>query len=124
MKNVDRQARKQQQWDRAYDRTQQSTAWSNYLPIIIEFAARGIPEQEIIPRVNVLTYNAWKSQGRYVRRGEHGVKISVVEKASELESAAVYDENEMETQGEKRKYYTLFTSATVFHISQTEEMKR
>jgi len=48
---------------------------SNYQPIFQGFMARGIPECEIHPRENVFTFEAWKALGRYVRKGEHGVKV-------------------------------------------------
>ena len=41
----------------------------NYATIIREFGARGIPESEIIPRENVLTYAAWQALGRQVCKG-------------------------------------------------------
>lgn len=31
-----------------------------------------------IPRVNILTYKAWRAVGRQVRKGEKGVKVPVV----------------------------------------------
>ena len=46
----------------------------NYREIFAGFMARGIPEEDIKPRENVFTYNAWRALGRQVRKGEHGVK--------------------------------------------------
>ena len=37
---------------------------TNWPAIIHGFAARGIPEHEIRPRENVLTYRAWQALGR------------------------------------------------------------
>src|SRR5260370_20800320 len=48
---------------------------SNFPAIFQGFAAKGIPESEIKPRENVFTFDAWKALGRYVRKGEHGVKV-------------------------------------------------
>jgi len=77
---------------------------ANYGAIFEGFAAKGIPESEIHPRENVFTFNAWKAKGRFVKKGEHGVKV------------LTFIETETKT-GEisKRPW-----SSTVFHISQTE----
>src|SRR5437879_10542029 len=48
---------------------------SNFPAIFQGFAAKGIPESEIKPRENVFTFDAWTALGRYVRKGEHGVKV-------------------------------------------------
>jgi len=85
-----------------------SQSVANEAACIREFSERGIPEEEIIPRVNVLTFNAWKASGRYVRRGEHGVKLTVW--------VPVKSDDESE---EPRKRPV---SAVVFHISQTEPL--
>lgn len=50
---------------------------SNYPIIFAGFKAKGIPESQILPRRNVLTFSGWKSRGRVVRRGEKGVNIVV-----------------------------------------------
>ncbi len=84
---------------------------ANYPAIFRGFTARGIPEAEIIPRVNVLTYRAWAAKGRQVRRGEHGVKvITWVEFGPK-----VNDRGEVEKLGGKR-----CKRATVFHVTQTD----
>src|SRR3990172_141928 len=47
------------------------------LPAIYQgFLDRGIPEADILPRENVLTYHAWRAKGRQVRRGEHGGRVT------------------------------------------------
>lgn len=80
------------------------TSLANYGVILEGFLAMGIPITEILPRENVLTFNAWKALGRSVTKGQHGVKvISMIEK---------------EHDGALEK---LFVSATVFHISQTKK---
>jgi hypothetical protein len=66
--------------------------------------AKGIPEDQIIPRVNVFSYNAWKANGRQVRKGEHGVKcLTFITKTGK-------------NGREERRPWTV----TVFHVSQTE----
>lgn len=84
---------------------------SNYPAIFQGFMARGIPESEIHPRENVFTFEAWKALGRYVRRGEHGVKVVTF---IETKSQEV-DQDTGEAKFIRRPWTT-----TVFHISQTE----
>lgn len=60
------------------------------------------------PRVNMLTYNAWRAAGRQVRKGEKGCKLAV------FGSSTRTDEN-----GKKETVRRMF-SATVFHIEQTD----
>ena len=87
---------------------------SNYPTIFHGFIAKGIPESEIKPRENVFTFEAWKALGRYVRKGEHGVKVvTFIETKSK--------ETDVDT-GEP-KIIRRPWSTTVFHISQTEAMK-
>jgi len=86
---------------------------SNYPAIFQGFIARGIPESEIHPRENVFTFEAWKALGRYVRKGEHGVKVVTF---IETKSKEV-DQDTGEAKIIRRPWTT-----TVFHISQTEAM--
>ena len=86
---------------------------SNYPAIFHGFIARGIPESEIKPRENVFTFEAWKALGRYVRKGEHGVKVVTF---IETKSQEV-DQGTGEAKIIRRPWTT-----TVFHISQTEAM--
>ena len=79
----------------------------NYQAILSGFMAKGIPSSEIIPRENVLTYNAWQAINRQVRKGEKGVKVVSWIKTT--------DKNGLEVMRP--------TSATVFHLSQTEVKK-
>ena len=88
----------------------QSTA--NYAAIYEGFTAKGIDADEILPRVNVFTFNAWKAKGRKVRKGEHGVKVCTWIPTEKTEAAP--DGGERTVQG-KRPWMT-----TVFHVSQTE----
>ncbi len=86
---------------------------SNYPAIFQGFGAKGIPESEIRPRENVFTFEAWKALGRYVRKGEHGVKVVTF---IETKSREV-DQDSSEPKIIRRPWTT-----TVFHISQTEAM--
>ena len=82
---------------------------ANYDAIFAGFTAKGIPEDQIRPRENVFTFNAWKTLDRYVRKGEHGVRV-----ATRIE----YEKTNQET-GEV-EMYSRPKATTVFHISQTE----
>src|SRR5262250_588712 len=84
---------------------------TNFPAIFQGFAAKGIPESEIKPRENVFTFDAWKALGRYVRKGEHGVKVvTFIETLSK----------EVDTDTGERKLIRRPSTTTVFHISQTE----
>ncbi len=86
---------------------------SNYPAIFHGFIAKGIPEPEIRPRENVFTFEAWKALGRYVRKGEHGVKVvTFIETKGE----------EVDHDTGEAKIIRRPWSTTVFHISQTEAM--
>ena len=84
---------------------------TNFPAIFQGFAAKGIPESEIKPRENVFTFEAWKALGRYVRKGEHGVRIVTF-----IESKS----KEIDQDTGERKMIRRPWSTTVFHISQTE----
>ena len=96
---------------------------TNWPTIFAGFMAKGIPEGEIKPRANVFTYHAWRALGRQVRRGEHGVKVTI------FVSVQGKDAGEMtgETAEEARAAYAKAGhpcrrpwTATVFHVSQTD----
>ena len=95
----------------ALQRAVSGQTMSNYPAIFHGFIAKGIPESEIKPRENVFTFEAWKALGRYVRKGEHGVKVVtfIETKSKEL------DRDTSEPKIIRRPWTT-----TVFHISQTE----
>lgn len=61
--------------DEALARARGNLSMSNYPAILQGFIDKGIPEEEIRPRENVFTFGAWRALGRYVRRGEHGVRV-------------------------------------------------
>jgi hypothetical protein len=84
---------------------------SNYPAIFQGFIAKGIPESEIRPRENVFTFEAWKALGRYVRKGEHGVKVVTF---AETKS------KEVDRDTDEPKFIRRPWSTTVFHVSQTE----
>ena len=85
-------------------------SFMNYQAIFEGFTARGIPENEIIPRQNVFTFWAWKAVGRRVKKGEHGVKTTTF---------VPVDGKEKE-EGERKSGYRMARTVTVFHVSQTE----
>ncbi len=87
---------------------------ANFTKIIEGFMARGIPCDEITPRENVFTYNAWLALGRQVRKGEHGVKVLTFapgrgEKSTDAKTG------EVQVSRGRRPWM-----ATVFHVSQTD----
>jgi len=103
---------KEQMQQEALARAKGSMALSNYPAIYQGFIDKGIPEDEIEPRVNVFTYNAWKALGRQVQRGEKGVKvITWIDCTKEVDG----DNGEKET-----VHFRKPKTATVFHISQTK----
>jgi antirestriction protein ArdC len=87
------------------------TSTANYDSIFAGFLDKGISEEDILPRENVFTFNAWKALGRVVKKGEKGVRVITwipVEKVDK------------ET-GEKEVFSKKKTT-TVFHVSQTTEI--
>ena len=90
-------------------------SFTNFPAIFQGFVAKGIPESEIKPRENVFTFEAWKALGRVVRRGEHGVKVVTM---IETKSKEINQDT-----GEPKLIRRPWTT-TVFHISQTEPLKR
>jgi len=99
----------------ALRRAQQGLSVANYAAIYGGFMAKGIPEEEILPRENVFTFQAWRALGRVVKKGEHGVKITTyIEAKSKGEGKA-------EVLGEEAESYKFPRTTTVFHISQTVE---
>jgi hypothetical protein len=99
--------------DEALARARGSLAMSNYPAIVQGFLDKGIPAEEIEPRVNVLTYQAWRAANRQVRKGEHGVKVVTWIPVMRTETNA--ETGESETREGKRPW-----TATVFHVSQTD----
>jgi antirestriction protein ArdC len=91
----------------ALTRARSGNSALNYQTIITGFVAKGIPSSAIIPRENVLTYGAWQAINRQVRKGEKGVKV--------VSWIKTIDKAGLEVMRP--------TSATVFHVSQTEIKK-
>ena len=117
-----RQSREEMQLE-AFGRATSGQSLSNFPAIIRGFMAKGIPEDQILPRENVLTYHAWKAVGRQVRRGEHGVKVctfvAVAGKDGETDGGEP-DAQAEAGQSKRRRGYRRPWTATVFHVSQTD----
>ena len=94
----------------ALHRAESGESLANYPAIFAYFGAKGIPEDEIIPRITVLSFNAWKAKGRFVKRGEHGCKIMTVLNKTRRNKSTGLDES-----------FSMPWSVTVFHVSQTAE---
>ena len=89
----------------------------NYPAIFEGFAEMGIALDDIQPRENVFTYNAWLALERQVRKGAHGVKVLTWIKAEGKDGNK--DAAPAEANGESRAF-RFARSTTVFHISQTD----
>ena len=103
-------------------RARQGRSMGNYAAIIRGFIAKGIPAEEIKPRENVFTYNAWRAIDRHVRKGEHGVRVVTyvpirdkADQAEQLSELAADGQAAKNPQSHCRPW-----TAVVFHISQTE----
>lgn len=101
--------------------TRESTM--NYEAIFEGFEAMGISMDDVQPRENVFTYNAWLALGRQVRKGERGVKVVtyIERKAKAGEGADAKPEGKAE--GEGSESYRFPRTTTVFHISQTDSVQ-
>jgi antirestriction protein ArdC len=95
---------KTEQQQDALNRARTGNSMLNYQAILAGFTAKGIPAADIIPRENVLTYDAWQAIGRQVKKGEKGIKVISWKKMID------------KTGTEKIRP----APATVFHITQTE----
>jgi hypothetical protein len=96
----------------ALTRARSGQSMANYEAIIEGFLRKGLAIDDIQPRENILTFQAWKAVGRFVRRGEHGVKVLTWVTAKGAAAPA---------DGDRRAGGFRFRkSTTVFHISQTE----
>ena len=92
----------------ALHRAQHSESMANYGAIFEGFAEKGIPADQIEPRVNVLTFHAWKALGRHVKRGEHGVRV-----CTWVPMTKKGDDGSAQSIGKRPRM------TTVFHVSQT-----
>lgn len=96
----------------ALGRARGSLSISNYPAIFRGFVEKGIAEDDIRPRENIFTFNAWKALGRHVRKGQHGVKVHTWIPGTEDKTLA---------DGEVVKRSTTYPkTTTVFHVSQTD----
>ena len=94
----------------ALSRAVSGQSLANYPAIVEGFMAKGIAPEDISPRENVFTYNAWRAKGRQVRKGEHGVRVAtMVEMTGKSED------------GKEPESWLAGRTTTVFHISQTDE---
>lgn len=82
----------------------------NFGAIFEGFMEKGVLADDIKPRANVFTFNAWKALGRTVKKGEHGVKVCTFVPTSKT------DKDTGEVSG-----FRMPRQTTVFHGSQTEE---
>ena len=101
----------------ALGRARNGENWSNWPAIIEGFTARGIPESDIRPRENVLTYHAWRALGRQVRRGEHGVRVLTYVPMTARETDPDTGEERDVQLGRRPK------TAVVFHVTQTDPLE-
>ena len=100
----------------ALTRAASGISLGNYPAIIAGFTARGIPADEIRPRENVFTFNAWKALGRYVRKGEKGVQvITMIPTKKRERDTSTGEVSERESARPSTAY--------VFHVSQTEAIE-
>ena len=99
--------------EEALARARNGQSEANDAAVIAGFVAKGIPEEDILPRRNVFTYTGWKGLGRVVCRGQHGIKIGTWIHVPDREDR---DTGEIIKGGRRPK------TAVVFHISQTKEI--
>lgn len=90
----------------ALDRAMHGISGSNYPQIYSAFLQRGYREENIKPRENIFTYDAWRALGRQVRKGEKGVCINTMRTFT--------DKNDPE------KKWTRPWRSYVFHEDQTD----
>jgi len=95
----------------ALHRATEQNSLANYTAIYNGFAAKGLNEADIQPRVNVFTYNAWLALGRQVRKGEHGVKVVTWIPVSKKKADG------------SKEAFRRPKATTVFHISQTDRVE-
>jgi len=87
----------------------------NYDAIINGFVAKGIDIEDIKPRENVFTFNAWKALGRVVCKGEKGVAVVTYVKCKKKNT-------ETGEEGGEEQSFRRPKTTYVFHISQTQEL--
>ncbi|WP_446471510.1 DUF3560 domain-containing protein [Xenorhabdus stockiae] len=92
----------------ALDRALSNDSEANYETIYEGFEAMGINEDEILPRENIFTFNAWIAKNRVVKKGEKGVKVTTYIPCKKKDKKT----------GEE-KIIKIKKETVVFHISQT-----
>ena len=117
-------ASREQMQQAALARAVSGQSLSNWPAIIAGFTAKGIPESDILPRENVLTYHAWRAVGRQVRRGEHGVKVSTFVACEGKAEPTGEDCDGVIDEAPRKRGYRRPWTATVFHVSQTDLIKQ
>ncbi len=98
----------------ALSRAANGQSLANYPAIFEGFALKGIPADQIKPRENVFTFDAWRALGRTVRRGEHGVRVVTMVPCGGKE------EVDPATGEVTVNLRTRPWRSTVFHVSQTD----
>jgi hypothetical protein len=117
-------ASKEEMQQEALTRAANGQSFTNWPTIIAGFAAKGIPESDILPRENVFTYHAWRALGRQVRRGEHGVKVVTFVSCKRKEDKDGVATNDVDgTDKPNRGAFRRPWTATVFHVSQTDPIQ-
>lgn len=91
----------------ALHRAKESLSDYNYQTILTGFTVKGVPLEQIKPRENVFTFQAWLAQKRIVMKGEKGVKITTWRKKTIKTDKGPVDK-------------TYPVHPTVFHVSQTK----
>lgn len=86
-------------------------SFSNYPAIFEGFLAKGIDIDDIKPRTNIFTFNAWKALGFSVKKGEHGVKVVTAVKTARKDAEG------------NDKPSSFIRSVTVFHSSQVQPIE-
>jgi hypothetical protein len=89
----------------------------NDVLVIQVFSEAGIPPEQIDPRNNVLTFNAWKAKSRRVAKGAKSIRVTVWIPIRDRNADAEPDEN---GDGEKKKRNGMRPKLTrLFHLCQT-----
>lgn len=95
------------------NRIESNQSMANFDTVIEGFMEMGIPEEDILPKENVYTFQAWLAKGRCVKKGQHGVKITTFIPLNRDEKG--------DSKGKMKMYPK---STTVFHVSQTEKVEK
>lgn len=106
----------------ALERARSGESFGNFPAIFAGLMAKGIPEADIHPRENVFGYHAWRALGRQVRRGEHGVSVVTFVTRDVSKRCPGRSECRACREGvpDSCAFRRCATTATVFHITQTD----